>query len=982
MIEKRFSALYCRLLVGSCALAMAVQAAPPVVLGDAATLLAGQKVLIAVLANDSGEIDPVTLSIVDAPSSGNAMVREGKILYSANPAASGGDSFTYHVENGSGESSIGTVAITFSTTLKIPNDQLDVPDQPPATTYSLVPAFPGVVIDRPLSMASPPGDTQRLVICEKKGMMHIIQDVTADTPASSVFFDLPQYLIDKGESLFSNTESGLLGLVFHPNHATNRNLYLFYSVTKDDIRRQRVSLFRTRANNPNVINPNSEMILIEQVDRAGIHNGGDMHFGPDGYLYISLGDEGQGNDGYDNSQTITKNFFSGMLRIDVDKLSINIEPTPHPSVPTDNGIARYSIPRTNPFVHTSLLGPWDGTYNGVAVSQTDVRREFFATGLRNPWRFSIDPTNGEIWCGDVGQTTNEEVNLIVNGGNYGWAFREGFQDGPKSAQTPATFVEAPPLYAYDRDDPIFGGRSVTGGLVYRGTGISALTGKYLFADYVSGNVWSLQRNGTLAPIVERIAGESGITSFALDPSNGDVLVSDDDGDRILRLVANPATSTFPTTLSATGLFADLTDLSPSPGLTPYDVNLPFWSDHALKRRWVIVPDGVSQFTWARETPWDLPAGTVWVKHFDLETERGNPATAKRIETRLIVKNAAGSYGVSYRWNNEQTEAALVADGGEEFDIAVNVPGQGPVTQRWQIPSRASCRTCHTPEAGHALSFNTRQLNFPHDILGQTGNQLTTFESNGYFDNSPGSPNLLPRHVRTDEDEFSVEARVRSYLAVNCAYCHQENGTAGGSSWDGRASLNLAETGLLNGPVADDNGDSGNLLVVPGDVDHSVVLSRMSETNGYTRMPPIATRELDQENITLLTDWIANKLPDRLTYPQWRLREFASDVSPIGAPDIDADDDGTSNHDEFLSDTDPNDATSFQSLDIDVSDDVSLKFSIPENRSFRIMTSTDLSPWTPWDVPGNQRIPSAGGIVEMTGPMDAPKRFFTLEISGN
>jgi hypothetical protein len=272
-------------------------------------------------------------------------------------------------------------------------------------------------------------------------------------------------------------------------------------------------------------------------------------------------------------------------------------------------------------------------------------------------------------------------------------------------------------------------------------------------------------------------------------------------------------------------------------MVPYSVNLPFWSDHAVKSRWFTVPDGTSQFALSRDGLWTLPAGAVWVKHFDMEMQRGVPASKKRIETRLIVKNATGAYGVSYRWNDAGTEGFLAADGGENFTLEVT-DGGNPVPQTWRIPSRAECMTCHTPQAGHALSFNTRQLNFDNGIPGYNGNQLTVLQQAGYFSNNPASPNLLPRHLRPDESAYSVEARVRSYLAVNCSYCHKAGGTAN-ASWDGRPELTLEETGLVNGEAANNGGDPANKLVVPGDTAHSIMLNRVAVTN-FSRLGSTAS----------------------------------------------------------------------------------------------------------------------------------------------
>jgi len=186
------------------------------------------------------------------------------------------------------------------------------------------------------------------------------------------------------------------------------------------------------------------LVLIQQLDEAGNHNGGDLHFGPDGYLYISLGDEGDQNDTRNNSQTITKDFFSAIARIDVDKRPGNLAPNAHASVIKDGGMARYAVPADNPYVGVT-------TFNGLAVTPVNVRTEFWAVGLRNPWRFSFDPQTGDLWEGEVGQDTYEEVNIITKGKNYGWAYREAGHNGPKAAQAPANFdtlYHTPPLYEY------------------------------------------------------------------------------------------------------------------------------------------------------------------------------------------------------------------------------------------------------------------------------------------------------------------------------------------------------------------------------------------------------------------------------------------------------------------------------------------------------------------------------------------------------
>lgn len=953
--------------------------AAPVAVADAITMHRNQKARVAVLANDTGSTTGASVTVIQAPQFGTAVPdSSGGILYSHATGSPASDSFTYRINGPGGTSASATVTITFSDALRIANNSLNVPSTPPPLSIQLVPAFTGIAA--PVAMASPPGDTQRLFICEKNGLLRLIPSVTASTPAVSTFLDLPSLLTSRGHSISTSGEQGLLGIAFHPNYASNRYFYVFYSVTVGSTTYERVSRFTTQAGNPSAADTASELILIQQIDEASNHNGGDLHFGPDGYLYISFGDEGGQNDQYNNTQNITKDFFSAIARIDVDKKAGNLAPNAHVSIPLDAGVARYSVPADNPFVGAT-------GFNGTAITPAAVRTEFWAVGLRNPWRFSFDSLTGDLWEGDVGSNTYEEVNIIAKGGNYGWAFREGNHNGPKSASAPANFdtlYHKTPLYEYTHSggDSAFTGSSISGGIVYHGTRVSGLGGAYIFGDYGSGNIWSLVRNGANPPTVTRIAGEVGVVAFGTDPSNGDILLADFDGNRILRLTSETIADNFPATLSATGLFADLASLSPAPGLLPYQPNLPFWSDYALKSRWFIIPNATDKITASRDNSWTFPTGQIWVKHFDLETTRGDPATKKRIETRLLVKNSSGAYGVTYRWNDAGTEATLAPDGGADLDLNITVDG-APHTQHWRIPSRSECLACHTPQAGHALSFNTRQLNLTNVMNGFSGNQLTLLENAGYLANSLGSPNLLPRHLAPDDANFPVEARVRSYLAVNCAYCHKSGGSGAPAAWDGRPELTLDQTGLINGYASNNGGNSSNKLVVPGDLAHSIIYNRVATANGFTRMPPLGSSELDPQNITLLTEWIEQALPAKKTYSQWRQDKIGSLTSPQGEANADPDGDGRTNYEEFLASTDPLSGSSFfAATPGSIDGRFRLSFYAPTNRSVQAETSADLVDWTLWDVPGNQGLPQPGGPVILQGPASATPRFYRLKLSGN
>lgn len=935
-----------------------VPPSPPLALADAVTLHRNQKALVPVTANDTGLLTPGTVTITTPPLFGTATPDGlGRVLYTHTSGSPASDSFAYSVSGPGGGPSSAVVTVTFANQLRIAPGPLNVPSTPPATNIAIVDAFPSLTFSQPVTLASPPGDTRRLFVVEKTGAIRVIQDVTAPAPVISNFLNL---------TVLTDSECGLLGLAFHPNYAVNRYFYVFYSVGPSGTTIQRVSRFTADATNPNLAVPGSELVLIQQSDEATNHNGGDLHFGPDGYLYITLGDEGGQDDFYNNSQRIDGDFFSGILRIDVDKRSGNLAPTAHPAIPLDAGIARYSIPANNPWVAAT-------TFNGAAINTAARRAEFWAVGLRNPWRISFDsqPPH-EMWIGDVGGGQREEINLGVSGGNFGWAFREGTVNGPKSGSTPSGFTSLAPLYSYNHGTGTLEGRSVTGGVVARNNRFSALVDRYFFADYVSGNVWSLVRNPSVQ--VQRIAGAGGIAGFGFDPSNRDVLMANISQNRIQRLVSSDGTGSFPQTLSETRLFADLTDLSPAPGVLPYKVNRPFWSDHADKRRWFVLPDPTARFTWSQEGTWGAPAGAVWVKHFDMEMVRGNPATQKRLETRLLVRNAAGSYGVSYRWNEAGTEATLVADEGVSFPL--DVVDNGVVTPRtWSIPSRASCISCHNPAAGHMLSFKTRQLNEENSINGFSGNQIDLLAQAAYFDAAVPPGNTLPRHLRPSETAMDVGSHVRSYLEVNCAYCHMPGGPAP-SNWDAREVTPLALTGLINGIANNPGVNPLNRLVVPGNNSLSILPHRVAATNGFGRMPPIASNVVDTVSVAQIQQWISTSLPARQDYAAWRVSKFQSPDSNAGERTANPDGDNSTNETEFLIGTEPNSGASFPNSQItSAGNTLTVSLNLPANRIAWIETSTDLVTWSRWNVPGNNGLPGLAGLRTFTGSLALPTQFF-------
>ena len=817
---------------------------------------------------------------------------------------------------------------------RVINDSLVLPTSLPTGSYTLEIAWNQ--FSAPIAFASPPGETNRLYIAERAGRIRVITDLSQDSIQSE-----PVLNISSIRSVTTNGENGLLGLAFHPQFTETKRLFVFYCHNINGSRRNRVSSFEIASESPITADPDTEIVYFDQVDQASNHNGGDLHFGPDGYLYVSLGDEGGANDTFNNSQKIDKDFFAGIVRIDVDKQLNNIEPTDHPAIPQDNqGRAFYSIPTDNPLVE---LWQQEG-----ADPASDLRLEFYAIGLRNPWRMAFDNPTGRLFVGDVGQGSREEVNIITHGGNYGWAIREGFiafNNGPGNLNPPEAFGELlDPIHDYPRSD----GQSITGGVVYRGTRLPELEGAYIFGDYGSGRVWALIENasdGNYNRIQLTSCGNH--YEYGIDPSNGDVLISGGDGN-IRRLVRGDggALPQFPETLSGTGAFKSLVTLEPEDGILAYEPNVSFWSDHGVKSRFVSVPD--EQIGYALNAPWSFPEGTVWIKHFELPLDRENQANRVRVETRLLVKTENSAYGISYRWNEAGTEATLVDETGVDIEYQVET-STGPVTQSWRIPSRAECMQCHTPAAGYALSFNARQLNRNQLIDGQNLNLLEYLGRTGILDTQVTEPDQLPVYFKADDPDASLLARVRSYLAVNCVSCHQP-GAVASTSWDARPHISLSDTGLIEGRPLNDGGNSERRLILPGDSELSVLLSRISGTHGFTRMPNIATHELDRVGIKLIGEWIDSVSSGFLS---WQQESFSNPEAFEAGASSDPDFDGIANRIEYLVSTDALDTGSVWRIE-SLYDGGMVKLQIPvtQNRSYLVQTSTDLETWMSWPVAGN------------------------------
>jgi glucose/arabinose dehydrogenase len=383
--------------------------------------------------------------------------------------------------------------------------------------YLAVPAFGGVEFKQPVQVVYAPGETKRAFVVEFSGTIAVVNDV--DHPKREVFLDL-------NSPASRRSGHGPLTMAFHPKFAENGLFYVWFSPLINGVRTNRLARFHLSARNPAVADLASETPLISQPTGRGGHDGGTLLFGPDGYLYLSLGD----GDEHERAaivahQHIDRSFFGVILRIDVDQKPGSLAPNPSPAVHPGT----YAIPPDNPFVGAT-------SFNGQPVNPKTVHTEIWAIGMRNPWRMAFDTATGKLWCGDVGLHLREEIDLIVRGGNYGWDFREGIIPGPSGPPpTAARFIE--PIWDYDHNEGI----SITGGFVYHGKNLPGLEGKYLFADYGFGKVWALDPDGDKSVTkshVRQIASAPLTVGFTADPATGDPLLVSYGG-QILRLVPNP-----------------------------------------------------------------------------------------------------------------------------------------------------------------------------------------------------------------------------------------------------------------------------------------------------------------------------------------------------------------------------------------------------------------------------------------------------------
>jgi len=849
----------------------------------------------------------------------------------------------------------------------------NIPLRPAAGPWALEEDFPGLdYMPAIVGFATAPGQTGRIVLIGMGGVAHEVT-LAAARPAGAGVGPTHRVFLDLSRKVFFGQESGLLGMAFHPGFQTNGWVFVYYCSREGSggptASFNRLSRFTVPPGGDGLPDPDSEVVLFYQPDPGPNHNGGCLAFGPEGYLYVSVGDGSLSDDRV--TQRLDAGFFGGILRLDVDRRPGNRPPNPGFGVNPE----AYAIPADNPFVGISrhTVGDrmvWDGS------NPSALRTEFFALGLRNPWQFSFDPLTGELWCNDVGFGSREEINRIRRGANYGWPWWEGTM----ATTEPEVDGMALPEFEYTH----FSGRkAITASHFQRGTRYPGLDGTYLFADW-SGDIGVLRPGEPGEPEVEWIASLPGVIAFGSDPRDGSLLLTSGSG-RIHRLVHRPVTTgqPWPARLSEAGLFSDLRALTPRPGLVPYQINAPFWSDHAIKRRWFALPGDDSVMVFRRDEPWTFPEGTVWVKHFDRPYFRPDTMLYP-LETRVLVQTADGVSGATYRWNDDGSDADLVPPEGADATFYCWTPTE-LTTQLWRFPGRTECLSCHTRSGGGPAGFHTAQLNRPIRDGVTLVSQLDAWAAAGCFEEPLVRTHQMPALVSPTDGSQSLEKRVRAYLDSNCASCHRPGGLTR-TPWEARIGTALDRMGLIGVAPSASSVAGARVLVDPGHPENSVLFQRVARL-GEFHMPPLATSEIDTAAVELLRRWIADELPQRRGYDDWAARWLPAPWDHLRSPLLDPDGDGLDNFTEYLLAEGPLSPVRSWRPEIlreGVGGGFALGFNRWAGRRFEVEWASEVGPsarWSRLEVEENDPRARSGDSRAKIPLPDGPTRFYRVSVAG-
>ena len=742
----------------------------------------------------------------------------------------------------------------------VPSQVIGSPDPP--LPYRVARVLPELQLSNPIMVANEP-DGRRLYFIDQDPNYRLCR---TKTDGSEGAFET---LLDFGQGV-------AYSIAFHPNFSENGYLFVGSNDPVSDdgkTKHCRITRYTVSRDQQQLIAPETSLVIIEWESNG--HNGAAIVFGLDGMLYITSGDGTSDSDTNLKGQGLD-HLLAKVLRIDVDH--------------SHDG-RHYSVPTNNPFV-------------GVE----GARPETWAYGFRNPWRMSVDPQTGHLWVGNNGQDLWEQIYLVERGANYGWSVYEGGQIFYANRQLGPTPVSKPTF-----DHPHSEARSMTGGVVYYGGKHPELQGAYIYGDYSTGKIWGAKVEGSDVVWHKELADSTlAISAFGID-ADGELLIADYRGNHAggfysLELnAADDQNHEFPKLLSQTGLFTSTEGHQVAPGLIPYSVNAPLWSDGAAKDRYIYLPPTTAET--GEEKPatiamtntrgWNFPDRTVLVKSFAWE-DPSDTHSRRWIETRLLTKQQGEWVGYSYAWNDQQTDATLVETQGSDREFVVRSSNNEMQKQAWRFPSRTECMVCHSRAANYVLGLSTLQMNKEHEYGGMQANQLEVLAYLGSLQVAWSAdakkrlgellkasgveevavparvkeltsgqsasailPAELPIHwagafpklVDPYDEQQDLATRARSYLHANCAQCHVDAG-GGNSQFDLEFTKPLGDAKLVNELPLHHKFDIPDArLIASGDPNRSVLVRRLA-IRGTGQMPQLATTKVDSRAVELLREWIS------------------------------------------------------------------------------------------------------------------------------
>lgn len=646
------------------------------------------------------------------------------------------------------------------------------------------------------------------------------------------------------EQLILNSEFGLIhAFAISPHFRKDGLIYLFCNPRSGKPPNfNRIISLNLELQDGQYIVSGVPRVLIEWESNG--HDGGDLLFGNDGYLYIATGDGSQDSDQYLTAQNFS-DLRGGVLRIDVSESS--------PEEP-------YRIPEDNPFVNIP-----------------DVRPELYAKGLRNPWRMSLDAKTGDIYLGNSGQDTTESVYLLEKGANYGWSRWEGsriFQEKRPLGIGKLTF----PLIDHDHSES----RALTGGLVYRGNKFPELQGWYVYGDFETGKIWGARIvEGRVESRMELADTLRNILGF-FQTADGELLVL---SNTLYKLDRNTSVEgrdelDFPRLLSQTGLYDSTPEHQVVSSAVPYEVVASAWNNGANTERFFMLPPGQKAIV-TDSGGWEYPQNSVVFQTLSLPVEWKGKTTLYRIETRILVKRERSSWSAySYLWNRSQSDAYLVERHGITIDLVEHFGDQirNEVVENWQVPSRTQCFACHTFHQNTLLGLNTLQLG-SHAKFDDDGLQMMERWQKAGLTVDNRKSRKEPAHKLVDpyDKGASIQDRARSYLHANCGSCHVSVG-GGNSKLTLSFTTPLESTGMVDAlPEHSDFGIPNARIVQPGLPNQSVLLRRL-QSDRVGKMPPMGRHIVDTQGVDLIKQWIQSLPKLQQNTKPWSTEELDSLLS--------------------------------------------------------------------------------------------------------